>query len=43
VVFILFSRAYSVRDGEGEPDLETEGGKVVWEGLSLGVGAEGSG
>ena len=45
VVFILFTRAYSgvVRDGESEPDSATEDGKVVWEGLSSGVGAEGSG
>ena len=45
MVFILFTRAYRgvVRDGGGEPDLATEDGKVVWEGLSSGVGAEGSG
>jgi hypothetical protein len=35
MVFILVTRSCSgvVRDGEGEPDLATEGGKVVCGGL----------
>ena len=45
MVFILFTRVYSgvLRDTEGEPDLATEDGKVVWEGLSSRVGLVGSG
>ncbi len=44
MVFILFTRGCSgvVRDGEGEPDLAAEDGRVVWEGVSSGVEAEGN-
>jgi len=51
MVFIPFTRVCSEvgGDGDGEPDLATEDGKAVWEGLcraegiSSGVAAEGSG